>query len=380
MAVVKKSLPFVLPISRIIKPFKRFDRITGPLLSRLMKRNASSKLLGSDEIGSILVIRPGGIGDAVLTLPMMNSLGNYFPKATIDVLAERRNAGVYRAVEPGPAVYMYDVDPLVTFKTLKAKQYDLIIDTEQFHYLSTIYANLLKPRSLIAFDTAGRGSLATHVVSYSDVKYEAQSFLDLAAVYCRWGGLFDEERPFLFPPSESLALAEELFCIFDKKPVVALAPSAGALNRIWALEKFEELAVWLFGKGYCLCLVGGADSLEAGARIASLGEGKNILDLCGKASLIETAAALSLCSACVSSDTGVLHLSYAVGSKVVGLFGSGLSVKWGPRGTRARVVSAGLDCSPCTRGSITPQCKNGFKCMDDISVESVIAALEELIS
>ncbi|PLX45085.1 MAG: hypothetical protein C0609_04220, partial [Deltaproteobacteria bacterium] len=142
MALAKKSTPLVLPISKLVNLLKRFDQLIGPSLSSLMKRNPSSTLLSLDEVESILVIRPGGIGDAVLTLPMMNSLRRSFPRARIDVLAERRNAGVYRVCEPEPMLYLYDVNPLETFKTLKAKHYDLIIDTEQFHYLSGIYANL----------------------------------------------------------------------------------------------------------------------------------------------------------------------------------------------------------------------------------------------
>ncbi|PLX39858.1 MAG: glycosyltransferase family 9 protein, partial [Deltaproteobacteria bacterium] len=143
--------------------------------------------------------------------------------------------------------------------------------------------------------------------------------------------------------------------------------------------KFEEVARWALDSGYLVCLVGGADSVESGAGLAARFDPKRVINLTGKTSLAETAAVLSLSVACVSSDTGVLHIGYAVGAKVVGLFGSAIKEKWAPRGTKSHILTAELECSPCTKGSITPSCKNGFKCMDDISADSVINALEELL-
>ncbi|PYT09891.1 MAG: glycosyltransferase family 9 protein, partial [Acidobacteria bacterium] len=42
----------------------------------------------------MLVIRPGGIGDAVLFYPMLRALREAWREVKIEVLAERRNEGL----------------------------------------------------------------------------------------------------------------------------------------------------------------------------------------------------------------------------------------------------------------------------------------------
>ena len=52
------------------------------------------------SIASILIIRPGGIGDAVLLAPPIHALQQLFPALHITVLAEQRNAAVFPLI-PG---------------------------------------------------------------------------------------------------------------------------------------------------------------------------------------------------------------------------------------------------------------------------------------
>ena len=56
---------------------------------------------------SVLVIRPGGIGDAVLLAPLINSIKKLYPAIHIVILAERRNAGVYNLIPSVDQVYCY---------------------------------------------------------------------------------------------------------------------------------------------------------------------------------------------------------------------------------------------------------------------------------
>lgn len=53
---------------------------------------------GTDNLSSILLIRPGGIGDAALLAPAIRHLRQLFPDVQITILAERRNAAVFNLI------------------------------------------------------------------------------------------------------------------------------------------------------------------------------------------------------------------------------------------------------------------------------------------
>lgn len=361
---------------------KRFDRLTGPVLCRLSRprvRGAAGRgALTREEVSRILILRPGGIGDAVLTLPMVREVGRFFDGAEIDLLAERRNAAVYRIADPERRVWCYDAAPVETLRRLRRRRYDLVIDTEQFHHLSTWLANLLAPRYLCGFDTLGRRRLQTHSVAYSEQTYEAESFLALAASVTGQVTRFDPEAPFLRPGRPWVEWADGALGS-GPRPLAAIMVAAGAAHRRWPAERFGQVARWLRERGLDVLLVGGADGAEVARAVVDRLGGRGVTNLVGAVGLGCTAAALARCQVCVSPDTGILHVAYALGIPTVGLFGSGLQGKWGPPGRRHRGVNRGLGCSPCTSGGTPRSCPSGYACMDAIGVDDVVAALTAVL-
>jgi heptosyltransferase-2 len=79
----------------------------------------------------------------------------------------------------------------------------------------------------------------------------------------------------------------------------------------------------------------------------------------------------------VTNDSAPLHLATAVGTPVVAVFGPTVpAFGFGPRGARDRVVEhPALACRPCSAHG--PQvCPLGHhRCMQELSVESVAAAV-----
>ena len=64
-----------------------------------------------------------------------------------------------------------------------------------------------------------------------------------------------------------------------------------------------------------------------------------VVDLCGRLSPRESAAALSRAALFIGHESGVLHLADAVGTPAVGLFGDYNKPKmWHPRGPHTRVI------------------------------------------
>src|SRR5262249_27876712 len=103
-------------------------------------------------------------------------------------------------------------------------------------------------------------------------------------------------------------------------------------------------------------LVGGRSERRVARTIARALPAGQVLDLCGRIPLAETAAVVSLSDLYVGSDTGVLHIAYGVGTPTVHLFGPGAISKWAPPGSRYHSISRRLPCSPCMRYNYVPRC------------------------
>lgn len=340
-------------------------------------RVASTRAAGNsdqqiDMPRRVLVIRPGGIGDAVLFIPMLIELRRSWPKARLEVLAERRNASVLDGTGLVDDVLHYD-RPRDLFRALRGR-YDVVIDTEQYHALSALVAAVTRAPRRIGFRTNSRRHMFTNTVPYDQTIYEAWSFLALAKAAtgrpCSW----DPQQSFYPIPDAALAVADELLSPLARGPIVAIHPGASIPERRWPVERYAELARRLSEKGYPIVVLGGAADRDAANRIAAATAGSRV-NLSGRTSLPVAAAVVSRVAVYVSADTGLLHLAYAVGTPTVHLFGPGVLSKWGPPGRHFRTLAAKVSCSPCTIYGYTPPCTQGMVCMLEISAEQVLAAV-----
>lgn len=319
---------------------------------------------------AVLVIRPGGIGDAVLLLPALTALKGLVQPSRIDVLAEARNASVFALCDAVTQVYRYD--QIRDLFRVVTRSYDIVIDTEQWHRLPAVLAVMNRSPVRVGFATNERARLFTHRVAYSQKAYEANSFLNLVGTLTPAAVSFDLSKPFLSVSPRSLGGDEA-------GPVVVLFPGASVPERRWGSERFGELAAKLGRNGCRVVVVGGPGDVGQ-SRVICLVGGQNIKDLTGACSLREVAEVLAGADVLVTADSGLMHLAVAVGTPTVSLFGAGIREKWAPRGDMHRVLTAELPCSPCTTFGHTPPCPIGVECLRRISVDAVLAATLDVVS
>ncbi|WP_298269259.1 glycosyltransferase family 9 protein [Geobacter sp.] len=296
-----------------------------------------------------------------------------FPGVSIDILAERRNAGVFSLCPALRSVRRYDI-PSEFFEALRSR-YDVVIDSEQWHRLSAVVARILRAEIRIGFDTNDRRRLFTHPIPYEQDDYEADSFMRLLAPL---GCAAEEEGggPLL---SFSTRDAEAAGCHLKRlegRPIVTLFPGASIAERRWGAERFVRLAQLLGRRGVGVVVVGGEGELADGRTIETIGG----ISLCGLTNLAETAAVIARSSLLVSGDSGILHIAVGLGVPTVSLFGPGRAMKWAPRGENHIVINKNLPCSPCTTFGYTPRCPINARCMTEITVDEVEEAVLTLLS
>lgn len=347
---------------------KKIDGAVGSLLARFWPRPSRANIpLHSPR--RLLLIRPGGIGDAVLLVPAIRAFKVAFPDCEVTVLAERRNGAVFALCPDVAQVLLYD-RPRQLLVAMR-RRYDLIIDTEQWHRLSAVVARLIRSELKIGFATNERQRLFNIAVSYAHENYEADSFLRLLEPLGVNGQQVD--FPFLTVPEPFEKRAGEALVSLAGRPFVTLFPGASIPERRWGAEKFHCLAVRLNEEGLPVVVVGGPQDREAGEAIL---EGCQGINLAGKTSLAETAAVLQRSRLLVSGDSGVLHLAVGLDVPTVSLFGPGIAAKWAPRGEKHIVLNKNLPCSPCTRFGYTPPCPEGGRCIQEIALDEVVEAVK----
>lgn len=350
---------------------KTADRAVGPFVIRLLKKPVGFQLLSPK---SILIIRPGGIGDAVLLIPSILAIKKKYPAAAIDVLAEKRNCGVFSLCLEIRDVYLYD-RPKEFWKAIR-NGYDVVIDTEQSHRMSAVVARLTKALVIIGYATNERKKMFTHQAPYFHDDYEAESFLHLIEPVV--GKVdFDPDKPFLSIPYLTDKANSCLTQLSGGGEIVAIFPGGSIPERRWGAERFRKVAMELVGNGYGVVVVGGKEDVADGEAISE--DITGAINLCGMLSILETAAVLKEATLLITGDSGIMHIGYALGVQTLALFGPGIERKWAPRGHNCVIINKHLDCSPCTKFGYTPQCSKNVECMALITVEEVYGKAIELL-
>jgi heptosyltransferase-2 len=184
----------------------------------------------------------------------------------------------------------------------------------------------------------------------------------------------------VYPPQlRTTAADEHAAAVLIEGPFVALAPGS-----IWGSKRwpyYAELAATLPAH-VAVVVVGGPDDVGLGDEIVrAVGRsGRLAVNACGRLTLRESAALIGRASALVTNDSAPLHLATAMGTPVVALFGPTVT-EFGFGPVRPGDVALGIDglqCRPCSSHG-PPRCPLGHhRCMREITVPAVLAAIEEL--
>ncbi|QWV99230.1 glycosyltransferase family 9 protein [Geomonas nitrogeniifigens] len=334
---------------------KRIDALAGPLLARLIPRRRRAAAFVPQ---SILVIRPGGIGDAVLLIPALRALQAAYPSCRIEILAENRNAAVFEFCPGLHAVHRYDEPGQL--RAVLGLRYDLVIDTEQWYRLSALVARLIRTRRSIGFATNERKRLFTDPVPYDLQEYEPFSFFRLLAPL----GIEAPAElpvPFLSVPPAARERAASLLARLGDHPFVAIFPGASVPRKEWGGARFRQVAASAVLAGYAAVVVGGKEESDVGYAIA---RATGALNLAGEGSLVESAAVIAAARVLVTGDSGLLHIAAGLGTPTLSLFGPSDPRKWAPKGDGHRVFASSLSCAPCAKWGTIPPCTHETPCVD----------------
>jgi len=326
----------------------------------------------------ILLIRFGSLGDVVLTTPAIRAARAKFPESHIAMVVGERSADV---VSANP-----HLDEIITFRRkakalseirrvaalLRERNFDVSVDMQRkFH--SSLLAYLGKANQRIGYHNPG-GLLCTVRVPDNGNKHSVDRNLDLLKPL----GVTDADRePEMFVSSEDKDYANRMFeekGLASKSPIIGMFPGAGWRLRRWPAERFAavgDMAAERFGAS--VVVFGGpgeADIVDMVVRNMKM----PVVPMKDSMTLRQLGAMIGKCDLFVSNDTGPMHISVAVKTPTIALFGPGNHVKFQPIGEKHALIRHNVPCSPCKQ--FTDKCKDNI-CMKMITVEEVWEAVRE---
>lgn len=334
------------------------------------------------DIGKILVIRLSSIGDIILTTPLLRSLKKTFPNASVTFLIKKQYAEL---LENSPYIDELVVfDQKDGFSSLKAirrrfrlENFDLCLDIHKNWrsvYLrsglgatkTTTYRKLIVKRSLLVW---------FKINLYSTIKPVYERYFDSVR---KFGITYDGQGTHIAVRRESIQKVEKLLAdagYVSGMPLVIVCPSATYFNKKWKPEGFIEISRYLMReKSAFIVIHGGKDDMTLCSMISS-STGKGSVSFAGMLSLSESAALLKLASLVIANDSGLLHLAQSQKTAVVGIYGATTrELGYFPLGEKSTVVETSVPCRPCTHNGLNYCPQKHFRCMNDISPETVIKA------
>lgn len=376
---------------------KLLDRRLGrPLLAALTRGRGAKREAPPSQPRSILVIKLWGFGNLAMVLPCADALRRKFPDANIDLLTLAANEGFARAADVFHEVFTLDARGtfgavwrlLRLSRRLRAREYDLVVDFEQFLTTSAILIALARPRFAVGFATPGqRRQLAYDLaVPYREDRHMSRIFQGLVAAV---GAEVDGLAPLRVPRCvDAAARVDGLLRAWPigERPLVVLHAGSGDHfeGRRWPLDHFARLAEDLVRERDAFVVLTGGRGETALVAELSRKIGVPHRNVAGLFSILDLIEFLARADLVVSNDTAPVHLASALGRRVIGLYGPNQPRLYGPQSPGSRAFYLGLGCSPCITNSNakTSLCREPL-CMRAISpalvASAALAALEEPI-
>ncbi len=271
----------------------------------------------------ILFVTSTRIGDAVLSTGLLDHLMRAHPGARFTIACGRVAEGVFSRM-PGLERLIplekrpYSLHWLDLWRQVATTRWDLVVDLRGSALAWTVLA---RRRAVM------RGG-----------RRPGHRLLHLAATL----GVEPAPRPVAWWDAADAAKAAALL---PGGPWLLLGPTANWRTKMWPAERFIAAAQALTEPGGAaggarIAILGGPGEAERTMAMPVLAALPEAVDLVGRLSLPEAAAALSRAGLFLGNDSGLMHLAAAAGAPTIGLFGPTPASEYAPVGPRAQAVLA----------------------------------------
>lgn len=327
---------------------------------------------------TFLVIRLGSLGDVILTSAPILNLRLSYPDSRIVFLTRGR----FR-----PVVEMFGtVDEIITVSDRpgfgELSELVLSLDDRNLDAIIDLHGNL---RSWLI----RRVTSAHRKLSYPKRRTERlglvrshripESWPDTVELYneaiAMLGGSTVAQRPLLLSGDLSIEFSDLIAA-----RIVIIAPGAAHPNKQWPIERFAQVAAKVHEEHEChiLWVVTGEDDrkLNLESYFPSGGFTRLI-----ERPVTELAPLISRAHLCIANDSGIAHLSTALGTPTLAIFGpTHPALGFAPRGIFDEVIEVQEPCRPCSLHGKRPCFREQRYCFTRITPDDVASRARAILA
>jgi len=332
-----------------------------------------------------LIIQTAFIGDAILTLPMIEKLKESNPDSLIDVLSIPSTEEIFKSSPFVNKVYVIDKKSkykgffsIFKFsKKLKKNNYTKIYSPHR-SFRSAIIAKLINANESYSFSNSNFKFLYSDIINYNKDKHEVQRNLDLIL------HAYDEKSWKIIPKlnidDRSKNKVDDFFVNLEAKNKFA----AIASGSIWETKRypqnyFVEIVRNLAADSFTVFLIGSkVDEKLCGSILEN--SGQNVINVAGKFSLIESVYFLKRMDILIANDSAPTHLGVCADIPVLTIYCSTVqNFGFYPYNNKSSYISYdNLDCKLCGIHGFNNCPIKTFDCGNLLKPEKILLKIKEI--
>jgi heptosyltransferase-1 len=328
----------------------------------------------------ILIVLHGSIGDVTRALPIANLLRRGFPGAHIAWSIEPTALPL---VERHPAV-----DEVIVFDRrnwrrgllpflarIRGGHFNIVLDLQR-HLKSGLISRWSGAERRIGFNRADAKEVNwlfnNQHIAPSDNRSKLNDYLKF--MDCLFISKAPLEWTIPLAPSESERV--ETIARDVGKRFAAYCVGASWESKRWSEVETSRTAQLVYERfGLAAIVLGGEEDRGFATEMERLAKAP-LVNLTGRTSLRESVGILARAEIAVGSDSGLMHLSAAVGTPVVSLWGPTDPRRTGPYGFEDLIVQGSAPCAPC----YVRRCPIGRICMESITCDDVLTKIDAALA
>ena len=318
-----------------------------------------------NSISKILIIRFSSIGDIVLTTPVMRCIKKYSSNIQLHFVTKKSFIDLLAHNPHVDSVFGFENSINELVPSLRKENYDVIIDLHN-NIRSRLLAWQLHAR-VIRFDKLNlRKWLLVNVkINLLPNIHVVDRYLNTLQVL---GIPVDGEGLEFYYPSE-VSLPKRLV----GKEYIALVIGGTHQTKKYPVHKLISLCT---SSNKTFVLLGGKSEVAEAETITGK-TGENVINMCGKLSLFESAKVVENAELVITNDTGLMHIASAFQKRIISIWGNtvpalGMYPYVQSNQQNIIVEVKDLSCRPCSKIGFS-QCPQGhFKCMNLIDDNQLV--------
>ena len=320
----------------------------------------------------IAVYSPNWIGDSVLALPFIKALKTRYPKAKVYVFCKDWVSDIYRNHPDIDDIISVQKATLESFiGTIKCGFRLRKIKLDYFFTLTDSFRSALVLRvsgssKTIGYKSQMRSFLLTDSRSKSKLTvHRSKKYLYLLNEYKKLN-----IKPYLYiSPDEEKWGMKEMRKMGMEKPI-GLFPFSVSGNR--TIPK-SIIIKWIQNSKSDYLVFGSKNDIQKGKHLIKSGQNLSINSICGKYTLRQSIILISLCKYALAADSGLGHISAALGVPTISFFGVGSPNITSPIGSKVRIVK---HCYPC-KNALCQNSNEEVVCLKNFSKQEIEHAVKK---